>query len=527
MVAGPFTSGNGSAIIRRTRDLLSRLRGPPCHVTQKTRLAARRLRPRSSRPSPRPPRTRGSAGRRPGVGSRSSTSTAPRRRSSSTRLHRYAAPDWTPDGAALIVNGGGKLWRLPASGGTPAPIATGIGELDRHQSRALPRRQVAGLHRRVDLEGPRRRAAGRRASRPRGGNWSTPGRPTASGSLTRPTGGMDSTSSRSPPTAAPSAGSRPTPAPTTPPIIRPTAAGSTSSPTAPAHRDIWRIPATGAGPRDAKAEQITGDDRDDAHPRPSPDGKWLIYLSYPPRTRGNAVDRDVLIRRLPLPAAGRPGPGPRTSPGSSAATARSAPARSRPTDGASPTRASSPPADDPDRPVHGVRSEAPRGRLPSPDADRRRDRALPVQRDEAMEVSPGRLAAVSAQPRRDGRGHLREGGPPGRRPVPRQGRNATPRPSRRPSGNCGSTARGTSGGPSSTSATGPSVSAVGEAAARPRRRLGDRQLRHDPRRDPPRPRPGGGLQLRSISSRGPSTSWATPSACRTSAQTRRSGGATR
>jgi Tol biopolymer transport system component len=39
--------------------------------------------------------------------------------------HRYAAPDWTPDGAGLIVNGGGKLWRLPISGGSPAPIPLG------------------------------------------------------------------------------------------------------------------------------------------------------------------------------------------------------------------------------------------------------------------------------------------------------------------------------------------------------------------------------------------------------------------
>jgi Tol biopolymer transport system component len=39
--------------------------------------------------------------------------------------HRYAAPEWTPDGAELIVNGGGKLWRLSASGGTPTAIPTG------------------------------------------------------------------------------------------------------------------------------------------------------------------------------------------------------------------------------------------------------------------------------------------------------------------------------------------------------------------------------------------------------------------
>src|SRR5947209_3462171 len=38
---------------------------------------------------------------------------------------RYAAPDWSADGKFLIVNGGGKLWRLPASKGEPKPIATG------------------------------------------------------------------------------------------------------------------------------------------------------------------------------------------------------------------------------------------------------------------------------------------------------------------------------------------------------------------------------------------------------------------
>ena len=36
---------------------------------------------------------------------------------------RYAAPEWTPDGRDLIVNGGGRLWRLPIAGGAPSPIA--------------------------------------------------------------------------------------------------------------------------------------------------------------------------------------------------------------------------------------------------------------------------------------------------------------------------------------------------------------------------------------------------------------------
>jgi hypothetical protein len=39
--------------------------------------------------------------------------------------HRYSAPEWMPNGEGLVINGGGKLWSLPASGGTPTLIPTG------------------------------------------------------------------------------------------------------------------------------------------------------------------------------------------------------------------------------------------------------------------------------------------------------------------------------------------------------------------------------------------------------------------
>lgn len=44
-------------------------------------------------------------------------------------VHRAAehfeAPNWTPDGKTLIFNGGGRLWRIPVSGGTPEHIPAG------------------------------------------------------------------------------------------------------------------------------------------------------------------------------------------------------------------------------------------------------------------------------------------------------------------------------------------------------------------------------------------------------------------
>ena len=46
-------------------------------------------------------------------------------------------------------------------------------------------------------------------------------------------------------------------------------------------------PADGAGPDDRKAEQVTSDDLEDWFPHPSPDGKWLLFLSFPHGTEGH------------------------------------------------------------------------------------------------------------------------------------------------------------------------------------------------------------------------------------------------
>ena len=226
-------------------------------------------------------------------------------------------------------------------------------------------------------------------------------------------------------------------------------------------RDIWRIPASGAGPGDSKAERITSDDREDAAPHPSPDGKWLFYLSYPARTDFNAVDRDVLIRRLPLPGDRSARPSPRHRPD-----------RRRPRHARRPPvlagwtavrlrELRAPTADDSDHPVHRVRPDAP-GEVPH---------RLTQIADAAERFLFGEMKrwkyppAVSRLFRRNPDGtvevtYVKGDRPASDRSTPR--RNATPRPGRRPSGSCGSTARGTSGGLSSMSATARSGSATGE-----------------------------------------------------------------
>lgn len=65
--------------------------------------------------------------------------------------------------------------------------------------------------------------------------------------------------------------------------------------------DIWRIPAAGAGPNDEKAEQVTADEMEDWFPHPSPNGKWIVLLSYAKGTTGHPANRDVQLRLMPMP----------------------------------------------------------------------------------------------------------------------------------------------------------------------------------------------------------------------------------
>jgi Tol biopolymer transport system component len=68
--------------------------------------------------------------------------------------------------------------------------------------------------------------------------------------------------------------------------------------------NIWRMPATGAGPNDERAQQVTNDDLEDWFPHPSPDGKSLLFLSFPHGTEThNDRNLHVKIRLIPMPGA--------------------------------------------------------------------------------------------------------------------------------------------------------------------------------------------------------------------------------
>jgi TolB protein len=65
--------------------------------------------------------------------------------------------------------------------------------------------------------------------------------------------------------------------------------------------DIWRMPVTGAGPNDARAEQVTNDGYEDWFPHCSPDGKHLVFLSFPHGTANHNGHMQVQLRMIPLP----------------------------------------------------------------------------------------------------------------------------------------------------------------------------------------------------------------------------------
>ena len=67
---------------------------------------------------------------------------------------------------------------------------------------------------------------------------------------------------------------------------------------------IWRMRTDGSA-----QERVTDDGYADWFPHPSPDGKWLVFLSYDASVKGHPPNRDVTLRIMPLTghlAGGRP-----------------------------------------------------------------------------------------------------------------------------------------------------------------------------------------------------------------------------
>ena len=210
------------------------------------------------------------------------------------------APNWARDGASLLFNSRGRLYRVPVTGGEPQVIDTGFatrcnndhglspdGALlvisDQSQTRqsliyTLP--VAGGTPQRITPLGPSYWHGWSPDSRTlaycaeRNGEFDIYTIPATGGDETRLTTakGLDDGPDYSPDGRW---------------IYFNSERGGTMQ--------IWRMRPDGSQP-----EQVTADDFNNWFPHPSPDGKWLLFLSYEKDVKGHPENKDATLRLMPL-----------------------------------------------------------------------------------------------------------------------------------------------------------------------------------------------------------------------------------
>lgn len=244
------------------------------------------------------------------------------------------APNWSPDGRWLVLNGDGVLWRVPvdAAGGATGdlervPLA-GVPEINNDHVVAPDQGSVFLSARDGHLyEVPFDGGEGRRVTRehPEGRSYkhylhgiSPDGATLAVVAGALPEAGAGPEAWRTDVTLVAVADGAVTPVtadghPDDGPEFSPDgrwiwfnserrASGRPAA--APGHAQLFRVGLDGGD-----LVQVTDDELVDWFPHVSPDGSTLLWLGYPPGTLGHPEDLDVVLRTLPLGGDGLPVPG--------------------------------------------------------------------------------------------------------------------------------------------------------------------------------------------------------------------------
>ncbi len=227
-----------------------------------------------------------------------------RRRIVRRAIEHFEAPNWTNDSQTLVYNGGGKIWRIPVSGGTPVHVSTGdirvnndhglspdnrwlaiSGNIARGQSQIYVMPATGGEMRLVTSKtpsywhgwSPDGKTLAYCASRD--GEYDIYTIPVEGGEETRLTTvkGLDD-------------------GPEYSPDGRFIYFNSVRS----GVMRIWRMKPDGSD-----QEMVSqGPPSADWFAHPSPDGQWLVYISYDASVEGHPANKDVTLRVAP--AAGGP-----------------------------------------------------------------------------------------------------------------------------------------------------------------------------------------------------------------------------
>lgn len=210
------------------------------------------------------------------------------------------APNWSRDGKELFFNSGGRIYRLPATGGTPGPVSMGTctrcnndhglspdGTQLAISDQSLTGKSLVyilpvtgGTPRQITTNGPSYwhgwspDGSTLAFCGERNGEFDIYTIPAAGGEEKRLT----------------------------------TAKGLDDGPDYTADgqfiyfnsertgtMQIWRMHPDGSG-----QEQVTSDNFNNWFPHPSPDGKWLVFLSYDKDVTGHPANKSVRLRLMPL-----------------------------------------------------------------------------------------------------------------------------------------------------------------------------------------------------------------------------------
>jgi TolB protein len=214
---------------------------------------------------------------------------------------RFEAPNWTPDGTALIFNRNGRIERIPAEGGKPEIIDTGFANHCNNDHGISPDAKwmavsdqsqeddnsvvyivpiAGGTPRRITQKFPSYWHGWSPDGKTlafvgeRGGEFDIYAIPAAGGDETRLTTakGLDDGPEYSPDGNYIYFNSERT-----------------------GQMQIWRMKPDGSA-----QEQITSDDFNNWFPHISPDGKWMVFLTYDKSVAGHPENKDVMLRLMSL-----------------------------------------------------------------------------------------------------------------------------------------------------------------------------------------------------------------------------------